>query len=225
MVHEHAVTLKLPPFWTTQPRSWFTQAEAQFIIRGIVNDDTKYYYILASLDQDTAARLLDLLENPPAEGKYQAIKAILLDTFGLSELERASQLLHIHPLGAAKPSELMNEMLALLVNHPPCLLFKQLFLQRLPEDIRTQLIAVKHENCRAMAKQADLFWSAKVVATTTNALEEREETNSVFSKKKPSTSQPNFKSKYCFYHWKWGKEAKRCQNPCAWSVKEQASHK
>ena len=70
MAHEHAVTLKLPLFWTTQSRSWFTQAEAQFIIRGIVNDDTKYYYILASLDQDTAARLLDLLENPPVEGKY-----------------------------------------------------------------------------------------------------------------------------------------------------------
>ena len=83
MAHEHAVTLKLPPFWTTQPRSWFTQAEAQFIIRGIINDDTKYY-ILASLDQDTATRLLDLLENPPEDGKYQAIKARLLDTFGLS---------------------------------------------------------------------------------------------------------------------------------------------
>ena len=61
--YEHAVTLQLPPFWTTQPTSWFTQAEAQLIIRGIVSDDTKYYYILASLDLHTAARLLHLLEN------------------------------------------------------------------------------------------------------------------------------------------------------------------
>ena len=114
MAHQHTVTLKLPSFWSTQPRSWFTQAEAQFIIKGIVNDDTKYYYILASLDQDTAARLLHLLENPPTEGKYRAIKTGLLDTFGLSELERASQILHIHLLGAAKPSKLMDEMLALL---------------------------------------------------------------------------------------------------------------
>ena len=43
--------------------------------------------------------------------------------------------------------------------------------------------------------------------------------HSVFSKKKPSMSLPNFKSKCCFYHWKWGKEAKRCQNPCAWPNK------
>ena len=224
MAHEHAVSLKLPPFWTTHPRSWFAQAEAQFVIRGIVTDDTKYYYILASLDQDTATRLLDLLDNPPEEGKYQTIKARLLDTFDLSELERASQLLHIHPLGAAKPSELMDEMLSLLGSHPPCLLFKQLFLERMPDDIRTQLVVVKHVSCRAMAKQADLLWSAKEVATT-NTLEVPLEVNSVSSKKMTSTTQPIFKSKYCFYHWKWGKEAKKCQDPCAWLVTDQASHK
>ena len=75
---------------------------------GIVTEDTKYYYILASLDQDTATRLLDLLNNPPEEGKYQTIKARLLDTFDLSKLVKASQLLHMHPLEAAKPSELMD---------------------------------------------------------------------------------------------------------------------
>ena len=176
---QHAVTLKLPPFWTTQPRSWFTQAEAQLIIRGIVNDGTKPPWTKTLLRDLETWRLVDLLENSLAESKYQTIKARLLDTFGLSELERASQLLRIHPLGAAKPSELMDEMLALLGHHPPCLLFKQLFLERLPEDITTQLVAVKHENCRAMAKQADLFWSAKEVATTA-AMEELEETNSAF---------------------------------------------
>ena len=193
MAHEHTVSIKLPPFWTTHPRSWFAQAEAQFAIRGIVTDDTKYYYILASLDQDTATRLLDLLDNPPEEGKYQTIKARLLDTFDLSELERASQLLHIHPLGDAKPSELMDEMLSLLSNHPPCMLFKQLFLERMPDDIRTQLVVVKHESCRAMAKQADLLWSAKEVATT-KTLELPLEANSVSSKKMTSATQPTFKS-------------------------------
>ena len=146
MAHEHAVSLKLPPFWTTHPRSWFAQAEAQFVIRGIVTDETKYYYILASLDQDPATRVLDLFDNPPEVGKYQTIQARLLDTFDLSELERASQLLHIHSLGATKPSELMDEMLSLLGNHPPCLLFKQLFLERMPDDTRTQLVVVKLES-------------------------------------------------------------------------------
>ncbi len=32
----------------------------------ITQDDTKYYYALAALDQDTATRMVDLIENPPA---------------------------------------------------------------------------------------------------------------------------------------------------------------
>ena len=51
-----AVALKLPPFWTAQPAVWFQQAEAQFAIRGIVAEQTKYYYVLSALDQTTAGR-------------------------------------------------------------------------------------------------------------------------------------------------------------------------
>ena len=51
-MEEHAVSLKLPTLWTSQPEVWFTQAEAQFTLRGITADETKYFYILASLDQE-----------------------------------------------------------------------------------------------------------------------------------------------------------------------------
>ena len=44
-----AVTLKLPNFWTTHPEIWFAQAEAQFNIRGVTSDDTKYYYAVAAV--------------------------------------------------------------------------------------------------------------------------------------------------------------------------------
>ena len=59
MSEEHAVSLKLPTFWSSQPEVWFAQAEAQFNLRIITADDTKYYYVLAALDQPTATRLLD----------------------------------------------------------------------------------------------------------------------------------------------------------------------
>ena len=48
----NAVSLKLPQFWQGQPRVWFGQAEAQFNTRNSTADDTKYYYTVASLDQD-----------------------------------------------------------------------------------------------------------------------------------------------------------------------------
>ena len=40
----------------------------------------------------------------------------------------------------------------------PCLLFKQLFLECLPADIRIQLVDAKIEDCRALAKRADALW-------------------------------------------------------------------
>ena len=59
------VSLKLPTFWTSQPEVWFTQAEAQFRLRKITADETKYFYVVAALDQPTATRLLDLISRPP----------------------------------------------------------------------------------------------------------------------------------------------------------------
>ena len=69
-----AISLKLANFWPKSPAVWFAQAEGQFAIRNITVDTTKYSYVLSSLDQATAQRIQDLLVNPPAHGKYEAIK-------------------------------------------------------------------------------------------------------------------------------------------------------
>ena len=81
---EQAVTLKLPTYWCSQPEIWFDQAEAQFALRRITTDETMYFYVLAALDQDTATRLLDIINNPPASDRYKTLKEWLLDTYGLS---------------------------------------------------------------------------------------------------------------------------------------------
>ena len=107
---QNAVSLKLPSFWSSQPEVWFAQAEAQFALRGIITDETKYFYIIAALDQDSATRLLDLITRPPQEKKYTVLKDWLLRTFGLSERVQATGLLHFRPLGDSKPSALMDEM-------------------------------------------------------------------------------------------------------------------
>ena len=66
-MENNAVALKLPVFWNQQPAVWFAQAEAQFAIRNITSEQTKYYYLVASLDQETATRVLDQLQEVPVE--------------------------------------------------------------------------------------------------------------------------------------------------------------
>ena len=219
MAQEHAVSLKLPTFWTSQPEVWFAQAEAQFNLRRITADDTRYFYVLAALDQQTATRLLDLISQPPADGKYQTLKDRLISTFGLSKHERASRLLHFRPLGDAKPSTLMDEMLALLGDHPPCLLFEQLFLERLSEDIRIQLVDSKMDDYRQLAKRADALWSSRYMESNTHAVQRRPPTG---QKQKPKALAPPPDDRLCYYHRRFGEAARQCRPPCAWSGNEQA---
>ena len=159
----HAVGLKLPVFWVDHPRVWLLQAEAQFAVRNVTADNTKYHYVVAALDQATALRVIDVLEDPPQHDKYENLKRRLTDIFGLSRRQRADQLLDIglHSLGDRRPSQLMDEMLALLGSHKPCMLFESIFLRCMPEDIRLQLATSNFDDLRALAKTADEFWQAK----------------------------------------------------------------
>ncbi len=103
----NAVSLKLPEFWEQQAAVWFAQAKAQFTLREITADDTKYYYVVAALNSSTVARVISILENPPARDKYSTLKAYLLKTFCLSETERTHRSLSLPGLGDSRPSELM----------------------------------------------------------------------------------------------------------------------
>ena len=152
---QHAVSLKLPEFWTSHPRVWFQQTEAQFALRQVIADNTKYFYAIAASDQDSSQRVIDLLEDPPRDHKYLALEKRLLDTFDLSDNERAARLPNLPQLGDKKPSVLMGEMLALIAEHRPCFLFNYLFLQLLPDDIRMVLSGQQWNDPRQLAARAN----------------------------------------------------------------------
>jgi hypothetical protein len=59
----------------------------------------------------------------------------------------------------------MDDVLALLGDHTPCLLLEQLFLERVPEDIRIQLVDAKIEDPRQLAKRADALWTSRDMQT------------------------------------------------------------
>lgn len=206
-----AVSLKLPTFWCKQPRTWFAQAESQFAIRGISSELTKFHYVVAAMDQETATRVLDVIEEVPAADPYTALKKRLLASFQLSEYERASALLHLPPLGDRKPSQLMDSMLGLFGQNKPDFLFRQIFLEHLPDNVRSVLVHSGVTDCRELAQSADALHEANQQAPSTQI-------NKVSKPNKKTLSGDKDKPerKLCFYHKKWGTKAHRCLTPCSW---------
>ena len=50
---------KLPDFWAEAPDMWFVRAEAEFNLRSITLDTTKYGYLVAHLPENVALRVRD----------------------------------------------------------------------------------------------------------------------------------------------------------------------
>ena len=65
----------------------------------------------------------------------------------------------------------MDEMLALLGDHLPCFLFWQLFLQHLPEDMRTQVLDANIHDCRQLARRAGRIWAARQMTSYANSVQ------------------------------------------------------
>lgn len=129
------VSLRLPPFYSNDPAMWFCQVENLFITRRITSQQTKYAYIIASLQPEVAQEIRDLLLRPPTEDCYDVLKAELIRRTSESEQKRLRQLLTTEELGDRKPSQLLRRMQQLLgENKLDENLFKQLFVQRLPTN-------------------------------------------------------------------------------------------
>ncbi|XP_071948726.1 uncharacterized protein, partial [Antedon mediterranea] len=137
-----AFTLKLPPFWANDPAIWFAQVEAQFATRNITTEATKFAYIVASLQPSIVQEVRELLLAPPAEGPYSKLKEELIKRTSDSEKKRLHQLLTTEELGDRKPTQLLRKMYQLLGSRTlEDSILKQLFIQRLPNNVQLILAA------------------------------------------------------------------------------------
>ena len=117
--------------------------------------DTRYFHVVAALDSQTATRALSVKAYPLLTKKYETLKSFLCSAFGLSETVRANTLLDLSWLGDRKPSELTDSMLALVGDHKPCFILKQIFLRQLPEKVRVPLANSPITELRMLSLEAD----------------------------------------------------------------------
>ena len=204
------VSIKLPVFWPTEPRAWFVQTDAQFTVKKITSDSTKYAHLVAALDKETTVRILDWLEAPPvaAGTRYDALTAILMGTLSLTRRERAQKLNDLGQLGDELPSKRYDRMRAIRGTESAELLWEELFLRQLPDDVQRQLANENMSDMKAFAKKADGI----ILATKRSA------SINIVRPQTPRSPSPRPKPKpaadgLCWAHRRFGKEANRCRLP------------
>ena len=75
-------------FWPKATEVWFAQADTQYPIKAISVSKTKFYYAVASLPQNVAAQILDLIRAPPAGDPYKVVKDQLTTLYSLNDYQR-----------------------------------------------------------------------------------------------------------------------------------------
>lgn len=135
------VSVKVPPFWPEQPEIWFAQVEAQFGIARINSDNSKFNTVVAAIESGVLAQVSDAILNPPEDGKYNHLKACIIERYCDSEQKKIQKLISDIDLGDKRPTQLLNELRGLAKGKINDDFLKTLWLQRLPAQTRAILQA------------------------------------------------------------------------------------
>ena len=152
--------VKLQPFWVSSPEEWFSLAEAQFELNSVYADRTRFMNVLGALPEQVVRSVNNLLRGLTPPDAYTQLKGRLLASHGLTEFQRMEKLVSTQGLGGQKPSELLASMLQLCpAGEGDTRLFRFLYLQRLPRELRILLSEDAASPLHALAARADVLWS------------------------------------------------------------------
>jgi len=239
--HPQPHRVRLPNFWTKDAVAWFALADSSFETCYVVASRMKFNLALAALSDDTLEQVRSILHAVNTlQDPYADLRARLIELYTPNDLELVFRLLHAPDIGDRRPSQMMETLLAMLPQgEADGLIFKGIFVSRLPEDIRDHVGRhVRTMRSRELAALADDLWCTKnarkqqLVAAVSSAVEEM--TDSVAAVKfgggrKADAAKPRGRGKdsrgggnqrgkakaryICDKHWRFGDDAHFCQDP------------
>lgn len=191
------------------------------------------------MDSAILELVADIELNPPDKDKYKTFKKRICEQFSSSKRQKIQQLISTLDLGNKRPSQLLREMKNLAGGDFPDNLLRNLWIQRLPQQMQA-VLSVGGDDLNQLATLA-----GKIAETSTNQINSsRVSGNSShneliqqiavliekierLSRSKSHDPQPrqhslsrtrsnsrNREYENCWYHYKFGNRAKRCKSPC-----------
>ena len=158
------------------------------------------------------------------DNPYTTLKELVVKETDLSDYQR-SEKLHALP---ALWDQCNSYLLASIRNLQPvqdcgcyCSCFK--FLSRMPPITRAQLVNRKELSVDELAELADTIMLSQASVQSVLAEVDANQHNAEVLALRPRSSalpqkeKKKAKPELCWFHSKWGKEAKSCRSPCSWS--------
>jgi hypothetical protein len=236
--HAPAPHVVLPPFRASRPAAWFGQVENIFRLRRVTDQRDKFGYAIAVLGEDQTLAIDDLLEQyPPPLDAFDRLKQRLLATHSLDVFQRVEQLMDMPPLGGQRPSVLLAQMRQLLpLGEENSVIFRCLFLRRLPREIRLALAEDRYSPVAALATRADALVPhhdpavAAVAAPAAVAVQDPVVAPAIAGGRPAQQPKKGGKKPgggkgrpprvgVCYSHWKYGDDAYHCDQPGACAYK------
>ena len=137
-----AVCLKLPPTGPLTLRFGSRKWRPSLLLEELPPRRPKFDHIVASLAPTFATKIHDLILNHPRENPYATLKEHIVKWTSALEQQRLQQLFNAEELGDRKPSQLLCHIQQLLgdkANNTDGAFMRELFLQRLPSNVRMVL--------------------------------------------------------------------------------------
>lgn len=221
------LAIKAPTFMETAVMGWFQIMEAQFYLRKITTDETKFYHVLSALPAETVGRLSEPIL---IDKNYISLKAEVIDMFEKTKPELFEKLISNTPM-TGRPSIYLEEIRKTatkvgvggeLVRHK--------FIQSLPSAISPVLAAQKDLSISQIGKLADElmpFVHNTVNEVTSYPVNNAHPNNNSTKINKASTHIPfglrpfgeTQKPQVCRAHIYFGAKAKYCKPWCKWPEK------
>ena len=155
----HSVAVQLPVFNHLSPSSWFHLADANFHLHGITKSDTKFWYVMSKLDQETLCKLSAFLAKPRGDDPYGEIRELLCTTYEPQLEQKLDALLAITNMGDGRPSEFTLELRRLLDTASTEDILKRIFVRSLPTRISNAISANMDGSLEALTRAADKAWA------------------------------------------------------------------
>jgi hypothetical protein len=165
-----AASVKLPSLWANHIEVWFARAEAEFTTAGVKTEASKFAHVAKVLTEEQLVTCFREVTKPKPGSEYTDLRCKLIKSMRKKPGENMLQLLYHERIGDLTPTAFLNRLLPLVSEaDAQSDLFKEMYIIKLPADIKGQLTTSLGEAVEDIAEKADAVYHALRVATAISA--------------------------------------------------------